>query len=383
MSDLTLPSYDFSSLVGVLPRVAESLGGPTLPDSWAAARLPAAQRAVVILADGLGLDLLRERSGHAPFLRSMLAQQDSSIDPELTAGFPSTTATSMGAFGTGLPTGRHGLVGYQVRVPGADRVFNELDWVGGPDPLTWQPHPTLFQRSAEHGVACAMVGPEKFDGSGLTRAALRGARFHEAQGLDSAIETAVAAVLAQRRSLVYLYWGKIDSTGHEFGCGSWQWGEALEQFDSAVRHLAARLPQGTSLTITADHGMIDIPEQNRLDLALDAELRDGVQLTGGEPRAPQLYCEPGRAAQVEQRWRERFGEQAWVRSRESAVAAGWFGDVDASVLPRIGDVVVAMKDPISVGDSRVMRPRVLQFPGQHGSLTAAEQHVPMLHRPAV
>ena len=68
-------------------------------------------------------------AGHAPFLRSHLP------DPPGHGGFPSTTATSMGTFGTGLRAGAHGLVGYEVLVPGADRLLNELSWEDGPDPF--------------------------------------------------------------------------------------------------------------------------------------------------------------------------------------------------------------------------------------------------------
>ena len=38
--------------------------------------------------------------------------------PQFTAGFPSTTAASIGSIGTGLPPGAHGILGYQVMIPG-------------------------------------------------------------------------------------------------------------------------------------------------------------------------------------------------------------------------------------------------------------------------
>ena len=74
--------------------------------------------------------------------------------------------------------------------------------------------------------------------------------------------------------------------------------------------------------------------------------------------------------------------QGWVLSREEALQRGWFGPVHERVLPRIGEVVVALHAPVGVVDSRVMRPVVLGLIGQHGSLTGDEQLVPMLHVPA-
>ena len=63
-----------------------------------------------------------------------------------TAGVPSTTATSLTSFGTGLVPGTHGLIGYTARIPGTDRLINHLSWDKQVDPLEWQPHPTAFAR---------------------------------------------------------------------------------------------------------------------------------------------------------------------------------------------------------------------------------------------
>lgn len=365
----------------MLPRVVASLGGPELSGAAAQAPLPPAERAVVVLADGLGAQLLRTRSGHAPFLRAALAAQDPGVPTVLTAGFPSTTATSMGTFGTGLPPGTHGLAGYQVRVPGTDHLFNELDWIGGPDPRTWQPRPTVFERAVTAGIPVTMVGPAKFDGSGLTTAALRGALFAAAKGLPSAVDAAVAASRSAQRSLVYLYWGDVDRAGHQHGCDSWQWGEAVEHLDAELRRLRALLPGDASLTITADHGMVDIPDAAKTDVATDAELRDGVELVGGELRGPQLYCRPGATADVLAAWSARLGDDGWVMTREDAAVAGFLGEVTPEVLPRFGDVLVAVCSAVGFVDSRVMNPRIMALIGQHGSLTEAEQQVPFIHLP--
>ena len=378
-----LPSYDERGLVGVLPRLVASLG-VRLPGDRPAAPLPPARRAVVVLVDGLGWEQLRARGGHSPFLRRALAGAAEVAVP-LTAGFPSTTATSMGGFGTGCGPGVHGLVGYQVRAPGARHVFNELTWQGGPDPLEWQPGPTVFERAATAGARVTMVGPEHFDGSGLTTAVLRGAHFIGAEELSGRVDAALAALRSapvDGPALLYLYWGEVDKAGHVHGCDSWQWGDELELLDRELARLHAALPRGTSLTVTADHGMVDIPADARTDVVHDAELRDGVHLVGGELRAPQVYCLPGAAETVLATWRERLAASAWVLSREEAVAEGLFGPVLDRVLPRLGDVIVAMHAPAGVFDSRVMTPRVSGLVGQHGSLTAAEQLVPFVHLPA-
>ena len=124
--------------------------------------------------------------------------------------------------------------------------------------------------------------------------------------------------------------------------------------------------------------MVDVPFEWRLDMAVEADLAAGVRLVGGEPRSPQLYCEPGAAADVAAAWRGRLEERAWVFSREEADGLGLFGAVAESVRPRLGDVIVALDAGLAVVDSRVQRPELLSLRGLHGSLTADELEIPLL-----
>ena len=329
-----MPSYGASGLAGVLPAVLRSLGvadedaggdggdGDAGPEWLEGFEMLPARRCVVVLVDGLGYDLLRQRSGHAPFLRGLLPAAQ-----RLSAGFPSTTATSMGTFGTGLPPGAHGLVGYEVLVPGEDRLLNELSWDRGPDPRRWQPHQTVFERAVAAGVAVTRVGPGFFDGSGLTNAALRGGAFTAARSLDARVDSALAAVRASKSALVYLYWGELDKVGHVHGCRSWEWGDELELIDRGLARLVAGVPSDTSVQITADHGMVDAPHALRIDVAHDAELAANVRHVGGEARSLQLYCEPGAADDVLATWRGRVDSRAWLLSRDEALEQGLFGAV--------------------------------------------------------
>jgi hypothetical protein len=67
-----------------------------------------------------------------------------------------------------------------------------------------------------------------------------------------------------------------------------------------------------------------------------------------------------------------------VVSREEAIAAGWFGErVTDDVRPRIGDVVVAARGSAAVVRRKV-EPLESSLIGHHGSLTTAEQRVPLL-----
>ncbi|MGB7448955.1 MAG: alkaline phosphatase family protein [Ornithinimicrobium sp.] len=373
------PPYS-PSLADVLPAVLASLGvgdlgGPAGPPP-APITLAPARRAVVALVDGLGAEQLARRSGHAPFLRGL-----SSPVPVVYSGFPSTTASSLASFGTGLSCGQHGLIGTMAPTPDGTRLFSHLSWEGGPAPAAYQPAPTLLARAEAAGVQVTTVSRRHFARSGLTTAALAGGNFRPAQTSDERVSATVAAVRdGPDPSLTYVDLDEVDKAGHVHGPDSWQWGEAVETADATLRQIAERLPAGTSVTVTADHGMVAAPLAQRYDLAEVQALGEDVRMLGGDPRAGHVFCRSGAATDVEQRWREVLGEDAQVCSREQAIEAGWFGPVTARVRPRIGDVLTAMTGQSTVVDSASMRPAFLALVGHHGSMTEAETSVPVLHR---
>jgi hypothetical protein len=369
-----------ASLADVLPSVAAAIGCPVRGP--AAVQLPAARSAVVVLVDGLGETLLARRGGHAPFLRSLRASAGGSAADVVVAvaasGFPSTTATSMAMFGTGRLPGAHGLVGLDVLDPDRDVLFSELAWDPAVDPLLWQPTSTVFQEVAASGVEVVRIGPGYFDGSGLTEAALRGGRFVAAETLQARVEAAVALVRDAGRRLVYLYWGDLDKVGHVYGSESWQWGEELEATDRWIGRLVERVGPDVLVVVTADHGMVDVPAHERVDVAYEPQLQDGVRHLGGEPRALLLYTDAGAAADVLAAWRSRLGGRMELRLRDDAVRAGWFGPVAPFVLPRIGDVVGAAVGSFAVVDSRTARPELLRLIGLHGARSPQERLIPLL-----
>ncbi|WP_121252759.1 alkaline phosphatase family protein [Nocardioides ferulae] len=364
------PAYGERSLGDVVPGVAAALGAPMGPRP-SGLLLPDAAAYVVFLVDGLGADLLRRYAHAAPFLSALLADQSPG-----TAGVPSTTVTSLTSLGTGLPPGAHGLVGYTSRVPGTDRLLNALLWDKEIDPVQWQPHATAFSRLREAGVSVTVVNKREFQGSGLTVAAHRGADFVGVDRVGERIAAAVAAS-ADTPSLTYLYDGDLDWTGHRYGVSSSAWLQQLSMIDAEAEQLREALPPHTRLLVVADHGMVDSPEESRLDVDEHPELRDGLALLGGEARFRHLYCHRGAVDDIVATWTEVLGERAEVMSRETAVRRGWFGPVDASVLPRLGDVVVAARGDHAVLSS-VDFPYERQLVGLHGSLTPAEMLIPML-----
>jgi hypothetical protein len=367
------PAYRDRSLADVLPAVARALGvGEAFADEPSPGlELPEAGSYVVFLVDGLGYDLLRDHADAAPFLAGLL---DGTAPA--TVGVPSTTATSLTSLGTALPPGGHGVVGFTSRIPGTDRLLNALMWSKDVDPHQWQPNPTAFDRLVAAGVHTTTVNKREFRGSGLTEASARGAEFVGADRIGERL-VAVRTASASTPSLTYLYDGDLDWTGHRYGVASAQWEAQLAAIDMAAEQLREALPESTRMLVVADHGMVDAPPESRVDVESHPELRDGLALLGGEARLRHLYCRAGAVDDVVATWRTVLGDRAEVLPRADALAAGWFGEHRAEVLPRIGDVVVACRGDHIVLDSEKF-PYEATLVGMHGSLTPAEMLVPVV-----
>lgn len=364
-----VPRYAHSTLAELLPSVLAALGVQAEPNRL---RLDPARRACVLLIDGLGRGQLRANAACAPYLSSLPERA------RLTSCVPSTTPTSLTSLGTGQPPGAHGIVGFKLRIPGEQRLLNHLHWSSRVDPVKWQPEPTAFGRATAAGIAAFFVGPASFRDSGLTIAATRGASYVDAETWPERVDAAGAALGRVDRGFAYVYWGEVDQVGHVHGVGSEKWRAAVRVADEFAARLAERLPLGCPLWVTADHGMVDIPESAKIDAETAPGMVDGVVLLGGEPRFRHVYTRPGAAADVLASWRAALAGHAWVVSREEAVESGWFGpQVRPEVLPRIGDVLAVPYDRSAIV-AREGEPQATALVGYHGSLTRAETEVPFL-----
>lgn len=373
--DLPRPDPHTPHLADVVPSVLAAMGVAgfdrriAMPDSVAGA--------CVLLIDGLGAELLDAHARDAPVLSELRG-------PTLQVGFPSTTAAGLAAVGTGCASGGHGMVGYSFRLPDVG-VINALRWRPHPwgedlretaVPETVQPMPTTFERAAAAGMAVSVISGAEFTGSGLTRAVLRGGRYIGVHALGDLAAEIAAAI--EGGGFCYGYHSELDLLGHLYGPGSPAWRMQLRHVDRLVESIVDDLPLGGLLTVVADHGMVTVDPAETIDIDSVTTLLDGVSAVGGEPRARHVYAHHGAAADVLAAWGETVGARAWVVTRDEAIEAGWFGArVADAVRARIGDVVAAARGSTAIV-RREVEPGESALIGHHGSLTPAEQLVPLL-----
>jgi hypothetical protein len=355
-------------LADITNSIFNSLSVPETIDSLSLGS--AENREVLILIDGMGQDAVNKYADQFPIFDELKQVK------KLYTNFPSTTATSLSTLGTGVLPGVHGMLGYTIRVPRSDnRLLNALKWDERVDPVMWQKVPTLFERAVLAGVSVTHVAAKRYEGSGFTQAALRGAKYVGANGVDE-MATAVSAALKPQPSFVYTYLNTLDSAGHSDGVGSDKWLTALQQVSEFITKVKQLAPAGTRIWVTSDHGMVNSTEQ--IILGQDNKLLENVTLIGGEPRARHIYIKEGAASETIAQWQEFFGNKAKVLSKESAIKDGLFGPVvTEDSHDRLGDLIaIANNDLILVDPARVREESSMV--GHHGGVTDIEVEIPLL-----
>ena len=355
-------------LADITNSIFNSLSVPETIDSLSLGS--AENREVLILIDGMGQDAVDKYADQFPIFDELKQVK------KLYTNFPSTTATSLSTLGTGVLPGVHGMLGYTVRVPRSDnRLLNALKWDERVDPVMWQKVPTLFERAVLAGVSVAHVAAKRYEGSGFTQAALRGAKYVGANGVDE-MATAVSAALKPQPSFVYTYLNTLDSAGHSDGVGSDKWLTALQQVSEFITKVKQLAPAGTRIWVTSDHGMVNSTEQ--AILGQDNKLLENVTLIGGEPRARHIYIKEGAVSETIIQWQEFFGSKVRVLSKDNAIKDGLFGPVvTEDSHDRLGDLIaIANSDLILVDPARVREESSMV--GHHGGVTDIEVEIPLL-----
>ena len=340
------------------------------------ASAPEEGRDLVVLLDGVGADLLTEHRALTPTLRRL----EGSVERIRTVT-PSTTASAMVSLHTGLAPLEHGVLGYLGFDPVGRRAVNQLTGAPGLDPHAWMPFATPVEAGARRAV---QVAPAKHARSHLSGVAYRGWEFL-AQGRGDRVEAVRTALhRGGPDALVHLHVDDVDHAGHAHGIDSEQWRTALAEVDALIGALLRRVPRGTRVHLTADHGMVDTSAAHTVDLAEEPAILSLVEEVTGEARALALHAVPGDGAAEElaERMRVLMGERALVLTRDQVLASGLLGPA-ATAIPehvrgRIADVLVLARGRWGVDDFSRRPETARSMIGVHGSLTSAEAVVPLL-----
>lgn len=352
----------------ITPAIFGGLGLKGLPTTLGPSP---AGRELLFLIDGFGIQTLEKYGSIAPNLSAAILQT------RVETTFPTTTATSLASLLTGAQPNEHGMLGYTVRIPYSDgRLLNALKWDERVDPVLWQPKATYFEIGSANGIQVTHVAAKRYETSGFTRAVFRGANYRGAN-ISPDLVNETAAALSKTPSFVYLYVNDLDVAGHVAGVGSDKWLDALRGIDDLLAQLKLKLPVGTRVWITGDHGMVNA--ETKIVIGRDNLLATELATIGGEPRFRHIYLKRESVAQdVAALWRSELGEKVSVFTKSEIIEEGLFGSpMPEKFAERIGDIVAIVND-----NSILIDPDREKFEGSmighHGAMTELEKVVPLL-----
>lgn len=356
-----VPAYGAGAITSIVPALVG--GQPPDDTTWIPESVRDARSVVVLLLDGLGWHALDARRGRLNAMGSLTGGP-------ITTVVPSTTASALTSLATGLAPSQHGIVGYRMRVDGG--VLNVLRWRRSdsrhpPEPFSVQRHRSFAGRPVP------AVTKGEFETTGFTKAHLRGVQFVGWRE-TSTLVTHVSRLVAGGERFVYAYYPGIDGVAHAYGLHDEYYEAELAFADELVGRLLDALPPSAALVVTSDHGQVHFG-QDWISLNDVAPLVDAY---AGDGRFRYLYAATGAAEELLVEARRCYGDRAWVLSREQLLEEGWLGPgpVSGGIRRRLGDVVLAAREPVAFVDPDL--PSEATLLAGHGSVTADEMLVPFI-----
>jgi hypothetical protein len=382
-ADFTLPDYSGGSLVNLMRGVADACGAAPLPYAplagLDAAALGATRTLVLLVIDGLGYHHLMRRGAGSVLRRHLVGR--------LTSVFPSTTASAITTFLTGLAPQQHALTGWHLYFREVDRIVAPLPLqprAPGGAPVALPPerlfaHGNLFDRLSRPSwaVAPASIVHSPFNVFHTGRAT----RVAYTSVAEMFLALAALARRARAPQFLYAYYPEIDADAHAHGIASEAVAARFAALDAAFGlFLDALAGSDTTVLVSADHGFIDAPAARRIDLARHPRLAAMLaRPLCGERRVAYGYVRPGQHERFEAYVRERLAHGVALYPSRTLIAQGWFGPgaPHPELASRIGDYTLVMKDDWTIKDWMPGEQRHRQI-GVHAGLSADEMIVPLI-----
>lgn len=316
---------------------------------------------VILLLDGMGINIMKENLDEGGFFRTHLAGDYSSV-------FPPTTVAATTSMLSGLMPCEHSWLGWDCYFPQIDKnvtVFSNAEQETG-------------RPAADYHVAGRYCGYENV-GERIRGA---GGQAWEAAPFLAPFPEDFEALCARIRELcgrpgkkyIYGYWSEPDGIMHREGCFAEASRRLLRELETQVEAMCQGLER-TLLIVTADHGHRNSRGVSITDYP--AILECLKRMPSIEPRALNLFVKEGMEERLEREFRKEFGDQFLLWTREQVIEKRLFGTGPEHECFRgmLGDYLAIAVDDLSIYNTREEAGR---FIGIHAGLTEAEMRIPLI-----
>lgn len=313
---------------------------------------------VVILLDGMGMNVIYENLDKDGFFIQNLITSYSST-------FPPTTVAATTAMMSGLYPNQSAWLGWTGYFPeiGKNVVYysstdaEKKEYLGYDVANTLLPYENVFDKIKRSGGTAHLVSPfvSPFP-----------------QKFEEVVSIVKELCAEQGEKYIYAYYPEPDSSMHRTGISSAESHGILRNIEKQIEKLALSLDD-TLIFVTADHGHTPIKSEILDD---NSELMEClVRYPSVEPRAVNFFVKDGMKEQFEKLFRERYGEQYILFSKEEVKRLGLFGtgsDHEKFDL-MLGDYLAA-----ATGNLALENISSNGFVSHHAGLTEDEMLIPLI-----
>lgn len=314
---------------------------------------------IVLLVDGMGLNVLEENLDEDCFLRKNLAFSEHAI-------YPSTTAASTTATITGLTPLESSWTGWSNWIRELDREIilftgnnyftDEPTGRVGTDFIPWKP---FFHDMRVKGY---IINPDFSKPS---------------VDINDVLNESLSKLNFPQPIVQYVYWPEPDATMHEKGTYSPEAKAILKDINDKIERYIAALPLDTLFIISADHGHTPtIPLE-----IYDCELINQYLKTrpSNDSRCIVFRVKDGMGDKFEAMFNSLFGEIYKLMPTREAIKQGYFGNPNGHIHTRISDF---LGDYVAMATNQFYfnfaGPNKPFMKSHHAGITRDEMEVPVI-----
>lgn len=314
---------------------------------------------IVMLIDGMGMNVLKENLDEDTFLRKNVAFTEHAIYPSTTAA--STTATESGltpleSCWTGWSNWIKELDREIILFTGNNYFTDEPTGRSGMDFIPWKP---FFYDMKVKGY---LILPD----------------FSKPQeNINDVLNESMSKLNFPQPIVQYVYWPEPDSCMHETGTYSDKTKSVLKDINDKLERYAATLPLDTILIISADHGHIPVKPINIYDCCLlDQYLKTKPS---NDSRCVTFRVKDQMGDKFEKMFNALFGEVFKLYKTRDAIKQGFFGNPNGHIHARIPDF---LGDYVAIATNQFYfnfkGPDNFVFKSHHAGITKDEMEVPVI-----
>lgn len=316
---------------------------------------------VVILLDGLGMNILNHNLTMRDFMRRHLLKDYSAV-------FPPTTTASTTSFLSGLSPIEHGWLGWDMYFEQEDKTVtcftNNLQH--------------SEQAAADYNVAQKYLPYENIiEKINKTNKAKAYGIFpfgsEPYPELYKWIDAIRKTCRGDKKTFTYAYWENPDAQLHLDGVDSNSIYKIVKELNSAMIDLCESL-KDTVVFITADHGHTQIWNDFLEDSYPDFT-KMLTRPTSIEQRTVNFFVKPEYKDVFSAEFNKHFGDDFVLMTKQEALDKNLFGDGTPNPnMTGLGDFVAAATSPRTL----VWNKKCKNFKSHHAGLTENEMRIPLI-----